>query len=152
MPIVLGHEGAGPGATAVVAGVGAVGLNAIQGARLSNADVIIAVDVDDRKLGLARAFGVTHTVSAARDDAVARVRELTAGRGADYVFEAAGKVEGFRLAVEAARPRRDFPWLARAYLDGRVKLVVLFILRLALAGIIDGFTQLANGVGVLPVI
>jgi len=141
-----------PGATAVVVGVGAVGLNAIQGARLSNADVIIAVDVDDRKLGLARAFGATHTVSAARDDAVARVHELTAGRGADYVFEAAGKVEGFRLAVEAARPRRDFPWLARAYLDGRLKLDELITRRLALAEINDGFAQMAKGDGVRAVI
>src|SRR5206468_2751885 len=93
-----------PGATVVVVGAGAVGLNAIQGAVLSRADVIIAADVDDRKLALARTFGATHTLSAARDDVVARVRDLTDGHGADVVLEAAGKAEAFRLAVETARP------------------------------------------------
>ncbi len=180
-----------PGATVVVVGAGAVGLNAIQGAVLSRADVIIAVDVDDRKLALARTFGATHTLSAARDDVVARVRDLTDGRGADVVLEAAGKAEAFRLAVETARPggtivflgkmavdqpvtfrwgslmaerrivrssyggarpRRDFPWLARAYLDGRLKLDELITRRLTLAEINDGFTQMAKGDGVRAVI
>lgn len=80
------------GASVAVIGCGGVGLSVIQGARLANADPIVAVDVDDAKLELARAVGATATVNASRDDAVAAVQELTRG-GAEYVFEAIGRGE-----------------------------------------------------------
>jgi len=79
-----------PGSSVLVIGAGAVGLNAVQGARLAGAEVIVAADVDDRKLALARVFGATHGVNGAREDAAAAVRALTGGRGADYAIEAAG--------------------------------------------------------------
>ncbi|MBN1189039.1 MAG: alcohol dehydrogenase catalytic domain-containing protein [Dehalococcoidales bacterium] len=76
-----------PFSSVVVMGAGGVGLNAVQGAYFCGAYPIIAVDVLDKKLEAARLFGATYTVNAKTGkDPVARVRELTLGRGADYVF------------------------------------------------------------------
>ena len=80
------------GATVAVIGCGGVGLAAIQGARLSYAKRIVAVDVDDTKLDLARRCGATDVVNASRDDPVAAVQTITGG-GADFVFEAIGRQE-----------------------------------------------------------
>jgi S-(hydroxymethyl)glutathione dehydrogenase / alcohol dehydrogenase len=77
------------GASVVVIGAGGVGLSVIQGARLAHAGTIVAVDVDDEKLALARRLGATVTVDARTDDAVAAVVAATRG-GADHVFEAIG--------------------------------------------------------------
>jgi len=80
-----------PGSSVVVYGSGGIGLNVIQGAALAGAERIIAVDLDDKKLDFARQFGATHVVNPSRDgDAVAKVKELTGGVGADYGFECIG--------------------------------------------------------------
>ncbi len=84
-----------PGESCTVIGVGGVGLNAIQGARIANAGMIIAVDANQKKLELARTFGATHTILADREDrelakATEEVKALTEGRGTDYTFEASG--------------------------------------------------------------
>jgi NDMA-dependent alcohol dehydrogenase len=79
-----------PGSSVVVIGTGGVGLNAVQGAVLSGATPIIAVDRLDTKLLAAHAFGATHTINAAERDAVAAVEELTSGHGAEYVFVTVG--------------------------------------------------------------
>jgi len=92
------------GSSVVTFGCGAVGLNVIQGARLVQAALIVAVDVDDRKLDMARLLGATHTVNATCEEPVERVRSLTSGRGADYSFEAAGNERALQQALEAARP------------------------------------------------
>ncbi|MHA3771675.1 alcohol dehydrogenase catalytic domain-containing protein [Verrucomicrobiota bacterium sgz303538] len=81
-----------PGSSVVVIGCGGVGLNVIQGARLAKADRIIAVDLRPASLATARRFGATHTIQADPEDCELRavadaVRQLTAGRGADYAFE-----------------------------------------------------------------
>ncbi|MFC5478814.1 zinc-binding dehydrogenase [Massilia suwonensis] len=78
------------GSIAVVFGCGGVGLNAIQGCRIAGAAMIVAVDMSDAKLELAREFGATHTLNAATPDLVKAVRKLTGG-GADYAFECVGK-------------------------------------------------------------
>ena len=77
-----------PFSSVVVMGAGGVGLNAIQGAVFSGAFPIIAVDVKDSKLEMARKFGATHTINASTvSDPVEMVRKLTqSGKGADYVF------------------------------------------------------------------
>jgi Zn-dependent alcohol dehydrogenase len=80
------------GSSVVVLGTGGVGLNVIQGARISGAEKIIAVDINASRLNMAKDFGATHTLLADRNDTklldVARkVKELTNGRGADYAFE-----------------------------------------------------------------
>ncbi len=79
-----------PGSTVAVVGCGGVGLNAVQGARLANASMIIAVDIYDHKLEFAYRFGATHVVNADKEDAVAKVKELTGGKGVDYAIEAYG--------------------------------------------------------------
>jgi S-(hydroxymethyl)glutathione dehydrogenase/alcohol dehydrogenase len=87
----------------VVIGTGGVGLNSIQGAAISGAYPIIAVDILDNKLEAARTFGATHTVRADDENAVKIVQELTpGGRGADYVFVTVGNAaavqQGFSMS------------------------------------------------------
>jgi S-(hydroxymethyl)glutathione dehydrogenase/alcohol dehydrogenase len=91
------------GASVAVIGCGGVGLAAIQGARLSGADPIIAVDTIASKLVLARHSGATAVVDASATDAVAAVRDLTAGRGADFTFEVVGRSSTIRQAFEMTR-------------------------------------------------
>ena len=179
-----------PGASVAVIGCGAVGLNALQGARLAGAGPIIAIDVGQARLERARPFGATDTIDAAAPDAAQQVRALTHGRGADYVFECAGNKAAFRLSVEAVRPggqvvwlgkvnvdeevsfrwgslmgekrivrssygdalpSRDFPWLAREYLEGRLMLDELITRRITLDEINEGFAALARGEGIRTV-
>jgi Zn-dependent alcohol dehydrogenase len=83
-----------------VLGTGGVGLNCVQGAAIAGAAQVIAVDVVARKLGVATVFGASATVDSAAEEAVGAVRRLTGGRGADYVFVAAGSA---RLVEEGAR-------------------------------------------------
>ena len=78
------------GDTVAVFGCGGVGDAAVAGAKLAGATTIVAVDLDDRKLDLARGFGATHTVNAATSDPVEAVREATGGFGADVCIEAVG--------------------------------------------------------------
>jgi S-(hydroxymethyl)glutathione dehydrogenase/alcohol dehydrogenase len=180
-----------PGASVLVLGCGAVGLNAIQGARLAGAGLIVAGDVSDEKLDRAKTFGAHARVDAAAPDVLQQLRGMTNGRGPDYVFEAAGSEKGFRLAVEAVRPggqvvflgkvnvnrdvsfrwgslmgekrivrssygggrpRRDFPWLARLYLEGKLMLDELITRRLRLEEINDGFAMMARGEGIRSVV
>ncbi|MEV7694785.1 Zn-dependent alcohol dehydrogenase [Microbacterium sp. NPDC089189] len=79
-----------PGQTVAIIGTGGVGTNAISGAVIAGASKIIAVDVADDKLDNARHFGATHTVNSKTVDAVAAVKELTGGAGADFVFDFVG--------------------------------------------------------------
>src|SRR3954464_12406269 len=92
------------GDTVMVIGCGAVGLAAVQGARLAGAGTIIAVDLDPAKLGLAAKMGATHGVDASKQDAVAAGKRETCGRGVDVVLEAAGSASAFRVTSEAVRP------------------------------------------------
>ncbi len=78
------------GSSAVVIGCGGVGLNAVQGARLSGCDPIIAIDVEPSKLEAALAFGATHAVNAKTEAVEERVKALTGGRKADWVFVTVG--------------------------------------------------------------
>lgn len=87
---VLNTANVRPGETVAVIGVGGVGMNAISGGAIAGASRIIAVDVADEKLESARGFGATDTVNSTAVDAVAAVKELTDGRGADYVFDFVG--------------------------------------------------------------
>ncbi len=179
------------GDTVMVIGCGAVGLAAVQGARLAGAEAIIAVDVDPAKLVLAARMGATLGVDASKDDAVAIGKRETGGRGVDVVIEAAGSPAAFRMTSEAvrpggqivwlgkidvnkdvafrwgslmqekrirrvsygnARPRRDFPLLARAYLDGSLMLDDLISRRIRLDQINDGFAALKRGETIRSVI
>ncbi|NLJ53194.1 MAG: S-(hydroxymethyl)mycothiol dehydrogenase [Intrasporangiaceae bacterium] len=93
--------GVGLGDSIAVIGCGGVGNAAIQGAKVVGATTIIAVDVDDRKLEGAKAFGATHTINSRTEDPVERIRELTGGNGADVVVEAVGRPETYEQAFFA---------------------------------------------------
>ena len=80
----------GPGDSVAVFGCGGVGDAAIMGARLAGASIIIAVDLDARKLEIATEFGATHTVLASEVDVVDAVQTITGGNGADVCIEAVG--------------------------------------------------------------
>jgi S-(hydroxymethyl)glutathione dehydrogenase/alcohol dehydrogenase len=179
------------GDSALVIGCGAVGLAAVQGARMAGAEKIIAVDLDDAKLALAQRMGATSAINAAREDVVEAARRETAGRGVDVVLEAAGSAAAFRATAEAvrpggeivwlgkidvqndvsfrwgslmqekrirrssygnARPRRDFPLLARAYLNGTLMLDELITSRIALDDINLGFEALRRGEAIRTVV
>jgi S-(hydroxymethyl)mycothiol dehydrogenase len=84
-----------------VIGCGGVGDAAIAGAALAGARTIIAVDLDDRKLDLAREFGATHTVNPTEQDVVATIQDLTGGFGADVVIDAVGRPATYEQAFYA---------------------------------------------------
>ena len=78
------------GDSVAVFGCGGVGDAAIAGSRLAGAGIIIAVDIDDRKLEWAREFGATHTINSTHTDPVEAIRELTDGNGVNVAIEAVG--------------------------------------------------------------
>jgi S-(hydroxymethyl)glutathione dehydrogenase/alcohol dehydrogenase len=90
-----------PGANVVVFGLGGIGLNVIQGARLAGADMIVGVDLNPERIEIARRFGMTHFVNPKDHgaDLVAHLVELTKG-GADYSFECIGNTDVMRQALE----------------------------------------------------
>jgi S-(hydroxymethyl)glutathione dehydrogenase/alcohol dehydrogenase len=181
----------GYGDTVMVIGCGAVGLSAVQGARLAGATTILAVDRNRERLALAQQVGATHAATVPDDNALALARKLTSGRGVDCVLESAGNGAAFRLSAEAcrsggqivwlgktgvnedvafrwgslmgekrivrssyggARPVRDFPRIARAYLEGKLQLDPYVTRRLRLEEINCGFDDLKAGRGIRSVI
>jgi S-(hydroxymethyl)glutathione dehydrogenase/alcohol dehydrogenase len=90
-----------PGATVVVFGLGGIGLNVVQGARLAGATMIVGVDINPAREALGRQFGMTHFVNprTLAGDVVPHLVELTGG-GADYSFECVGDVKLMRQALE----------------------------------------------------
>src|SRR4051794_40895380 len=101
------------GDSVMVIGCGAVGLAAVQGARLAGAGAIIAVDLDPAKLKLAAGMGATEGVNASKEDVAAFGKRATGGRGVDVVIEAAGSPAAFRNTTEAARPGGQVIWLGK---------------------------------------
>jgi S-(hydroxymethyl)glutathione dehydrogenase/alcohol dehydrogenase len=92
------------GANVVVFGLGGIGLNVIQGAKMVGADKIIGVDINPGRIELAKKFGMTHFVNPSElgtKDLVAYIVELTDG-GADYSFECVGNTKLMRQALECA--------------------------------------------------
>ncbi len=92
-----------PASSVVVVGTGGVGLNSVQGAALSGAKTIIALDLADAKLAAAQAFGATHGINTANENALATIQSLTGGRGADYVFVTVGSTAAIEQSVDFAR-------------------------------------------------
>ncbi len=90
-----------PGANVVIFGLGGIGLNVVQGARMAGADMIIGVDINPAREALARKFGMTHFVNPKdlKGDVVPHLVELTKG-GADYSFECVGNTDLMRQALE----------------------------------------------------
>jgi S-(hydroxymethyl)glutathione dehydrogenase/alcohol dehydrogenase len=120
---VFNTAGVRPGTTVAVFGCGGVGLNCVQGARIAGATTIIAVDLLENKLELAREFGATHTINASREDPVPRIIDLTGGLGAHYAFEAIGVSEApYVQSVECTRKRGVTVWVGAAPVDMSVTL------------------------------
>jgi S-(hydroxymethyl)glutathione dehydrogenase/alcohol dehydrogenase len=100
---VINTAKAEPGCTAVVFGLGGIGLNVIQGLRMIGANMIVGVDLNDSKKEWGERFGMTHFVNPAEHgaDLVGHLVELTGG-GADYSFECIGNTTVMRQALECA--------------------------------------------------
>jgi S-(hydroxymethyl)glutathione dehydrogenase/alcohol dehydrogenase len=92
------------GASTVVLGCGGVGLAVIMGCAAQSAGAVIAVDLSDEKLEVARTLGATHVVNAAHRDPVAAVAEITDGLGADFTFEAIGLKATLEQAIAMLAP------------------------------------------------
>lgn len=90
------------GARVAVIGAGGVGLNIVQGAAIAGAETVIAIDRRPAPLAIARQFGATHTIDASAD-VPAAIRELTAGRGADFVFDSVGSPATLTTALTASK-------------------------------------------------
>jgi len=90
------------GSTVAVFGCGAVGLSLIQGARVAGASQVIAVDLSEERLALARTMGATETLDGASDVERA-IRGLTDRRGVDYTFEAVGRASTIKSAWRSTR-------------------------------------------------
>ena len=88
-----------PGANVVVFGLGGIGLNVVQGARMAGAGMIVGVDLNEKRESLGRKFGMTHFLNPKGKDIVAEIVALTGG-GADYSFECIGNVDVMRQALE----------------------------------------------------
>jgi L-iditol 2-dehydrogenase len=90
--------------TALVVGTGMIGLFLVQLLKLSNAGTIIAIDIDDQKLALAKKFGADHTFNSATDSNIHEaILALTHNRGADVAFEAVGVSATIKMAIENVR-------------------------------------------------
>jgi len=119
---VLNKAKVKPGSSVAVIGVGGVGLNVIQGALLANATKIIAIDILDRKLELARSFGASHALNSSREDPYKKIMEITENRGVDYSFEAIGKAETTLLAYNLLRRGGSLVIMGVAEMEAKLNL------------------------------
>jgi S-(hydroxymethyl)glutathione dehydrogenase / alcohol dehydrogenase len=91
------------GSSVALFGLGGIGMFSLLGLRLYGCNLIIAVDIKDNKLELAKEFGATHTINAAKQDPLQAIHEITDGRGVDYSIETAGLVSTIEIAFQAVR-------------------------------------------------
>ncbi len=113
-----------PGDTVAVVGCGGVGLNVVQGARIAGASTIVAIDVVDAKLELARELGATAVVNADQGDPVDGVREIVPG-GVDHAFEALGRPGTIETALALTCRGGEAVLIGMAPPDVRVRLDAL---------------------------
>jgi S-(hydroxymethyl)glutathione dehydrogenase/alcohol dehydrogenase len=127
------------GARVAVIGAGGVGLNVVQGAVVAGCERIIAVDRQPAALALASAFGATDVVPASEDVAV-RIRDLTAGRGADVVFDTVGTPATLTLALAATRKGGSVmvTGLSRIDAEAPIKMFPLVMQEKRIAGSVYG--------------
>jgi S-(hydroxymethyl)glutathione dehydrogenase / alcohol dehydrogenase len=170
-----------PGSYVAVFGIGGVGVNAIQGARICGASRIIACDVKEKNLEIAKRFGATHTVNVSTVDAAEAIRELTDGHGVHAAIDCSGSTAAAQSAWKATRkggttvvvgafpshkeltlpaggfhrmgktlkgsfygdvnPYREFPIIARLYLEGKFQLDELVLDRIPLEDINKAFAS-----------
>jgi NDMA-dependent alcohol dehydrogenase len=145
---VLNAARAEAGAKVVVIGVGGVGLNVVQGARLAGCERIIAVDTRSEPLRLACEFGATDRIAASDENVAEQVRELTDGRGADYVFDTVGAPATLAQALAFARKGGTVVVTGLSRLDARadIKLFPFVMQEKRLVGSLYGSGQPARDV------
>lgn len=100
--VVVNEANVRPGESIAVFGCGGVGLNAVQGAALVKAALVIAVDKNEESLKLAKKFGATHTVHVGSENVLEKVRALTGGRGASHVMICTADPKVIEQGVEAS--------------------------------------------------
>lgn len=101
---VTRHAQVPAGSDVAVIGCGGVGLNIVQGARLAGARHIIAIDLLDNKLEMAKTFGATHTINAKKDDVAKTVKSFTGGFGVDFAFDAIGTEPTAMQVIDIVAP------------------------------------------------
>ena len=95
-----------PGDVVAIVGAGPIGLSAIMGAKLFSPSHIVSIDLTDTRFDAAKRFGADVVVNNSREDAIAIVKELTGGLGADVTIEAVGTPATFELAADLVRAGR----------------------------------------------
>jgi Zn-dependent alcohol dehydrogenase len=132
----------------VIMGVGGVGLNAVQGAAISGAYPVIAVDINEAKLEAAKTFGATHTINSKNADAGEAVRNLTHGRGADYVFITVGSTAVIEQGFMLSGPRGMTVIVGLPGMEDNLNLAPFFFIKdeRMLTGSYMGTTQLQTQV------
>ncbi len=149
-----------PGANVVVFGLGGIGLNVIQGAKMVGADKIVGVDVNDSKEDWGRRFGMTHFVNPTKvSDIVQHLVGLTDG-GADFTFDCTGNTTVMRQALEAwkgtafggARGRTDVPKIVDWYMNGKIEIDPMITHVLKLEEINHGFDLMHQGKSIRSVV
>lgn len=93
------------GSNVAIFGLGGIGLSALMAVRLFECSKIIAVDIEEDKLRLARDFGATHCINSGNEDPVKRIMQITEGMGVDYSVEAAGVTSSIEQAFDVVRAR-----------------------------------------------
>ena len=161
-----------PGDSVAVIGLGGVGLNGLLGAKLGGAETIVAIDLSDEKLGLARQLGATHTVNATDPDHVQQVRDITNG-GVDFAVDLAvtaglspstakfSFIQSNLVAEEksikgsymgSCVPVRDIPRFISLYRQGRLPVDRLLSQRVGFDGINEGFDLLQQNATVRQIL
>ena len=92
-----------PGSSIAIFGLGGIGLSALMATMLFDCDKVIAVDISDEKLELAKSFGATHIINSAKTDPVKAIRALTDGCGVRYAIDASGQASVIEQAFKAVR-------------------------------------------------
>lgn len=90
-------------ASIAIFGAGGIGLSAILGAKIHDCSRIIAVDIEDKKLALAKEFGATDVINCKTEDAVKKIHQITNGKGTDFSIEAAGKSKVIESAFQSVK-------------------------------------------------
>jgi S-(hydroxymethyl)glutathione dehydrogenase / alcohol dehydrogenase len=136
------------GKSCAIVGVGGVGINSVQAAFLAGAYPIIAVDVNPGKLEAAKAFGASHTANSKESDAVEAVRQLTKGRGADYVFVTVGSSAAMSQSIMMSAARGTIVWVGIPDVSETVKILPFMMLKeeRTLAGCWMGSTSLQTDI------
>jgi len=129
----------GPGRSVAVFGAGSVGLSAVMAARVAGAARIVAVDLLDDRLALARDLGATDTVSGRTPDLAAEIVRLSGG-GVDYAVETTARPAVIRAAMESLAPRGTCGILGASTLDTEITLNAMHLMTAgrSLRGIVEG--------------